>query len=552
MAQGVELFRLLASLVLNTEEFDDGVEGADKKAKGFFKGFESGITKLSSTMNVLGTVGGTAVDIVKGVAQAGLSMVEVAADMQSLEEGMASAFEGMEAEAAKAFEAVGEANNIATLRLQKSGLAIFQQFTTAGMDSAAALDNMQLTLGLAADAAAKYDISLEDATERMRSFLRGNAEAADSIGLSVTEFDRNHLAGTLYDGKKWADLTEQQRQFVLLMHAENQYRQGGIFGWGAKEAQNWSNTVNNLSSAWEKAQGIMGKKIMIALIPALEDLTDWIVRNPQVFEDIGTIFGEIAEALVSAFQSLLTFIDAHGEDITKFFDGLAKVFSGEMDLFAFLGGGWNAAPEPIADERGAAQRQAAIDYLTGEGTYHAMVKAFGGSNAATEAIRKKYLSDDEEISADVAAQFVDDAMANLQREIDNANLTADVEVRATGLDSLLSLASRGLNALGNWFLGDRPSEDQAATYNAKGLEYVPYDDYYTRLHRGESVLNRVEAENWRAAQRGGMMGFDPAALGAAVAAALAGVTVNIDGHTAGALLTPYVSKEQYKETWKRR
>ena len=88
--------------------------------------------------------------------------------------------------------------------------------------------------------------------------------------------------------------------------------------------------------------------------------------------------------------------------------------------------------------------------------------------------------------------------------------------------------------------------------NAKGLDYVPFDDYPAMLHRGETVLNRVEAEDWRAAKRGENMGFDPAAVGDAVKAALAGVSISMDGRTVGALVTPYVSREQAAEAWRRR
>lgn len=38
--------------------------------------------------------------------------------------------------------------------------------------------------------------------------------------------------------------------------------------------------------------------------------------------------------------------------------------------------------------------------------------------------------------------------------------------------------------------------------NAKGLNYVPFNDYISRLHRGEAVLTAREAEEWRAEQAG--------------------------------------------------
>ena len=34
-------------------------------------------------------------------------------------------------------------------------------------------------------------------------------------------------------------------------------------------------------------------------------------------------------------------------------------------------------------------------------------------------------------------------------------------------------------------------------YSAGGLDYVPYDGYSAVLHRGESVLTKSEAEDWR-------------------------------------------------------
>ena len=541
MAGGIELFKLMAKLVLDTGDFDDDIDKSKSKVKGFFGGAESGMTKVSSAMNVVSHVGSTVVGVVKGIASAGLGLASTAADMEAMQQSYSEAFRGMEDQATAAFARVSQTNNVETRRLQESGIAFFRQFTSAGMDSNSALNAMESALGYAADAAAAYNISLEDASSMMRSFLRGNVEAGESIGLFVNQATRDDLANTLFDGKKWEELNEQQRQFALLTHVNSTYSMSRVLGQGAREMNNWSNVLGNLSSAWNDAQAIMGEEIMIALIPALQELTQWIKDNPDLFNSLGSTFGEIAKSFVSAFKELLIFISENKDSIIGFIDGLGKLFKG-----------FQKPPQMTAEEQNAKQRQAAIDYLTGNGTYDAMIKAFGGSNAATEALREQFLSAEEEIPADVAAQWVDDAMADLQRDLDNAHLTANVEIQPTGLDPLISLLSRGASAVSNWFWGDRPSADQAASYNAKGLEYVPYDDYYTRLHRGESVLNRVEAADWRAAQRGGMGGIDPAALGAAVAAAMQGVTVNIDGRTAGALLTPHVSREQGREAWKRR
>lgn len=54
---------------------------------------------------------------------------------------------------------------------------------------------------------------------------------------------------------------------------------------------------------------------------------------------------------------------------------------------------------------------------------------------------------------------------------------------------------------------------------ASGTPYVPYDNFYSRLHRGEMVLTRQQAEDYRS-KRAQDFEFDYAQMGAAVGAAI--------------------------------
>lgn len=85
--------------------------------------------------------------------------------------------------------------------------------------------------------------------------------------------------------------------------------------------------------------------------------------------------------------------------------------------------------------------------------------------------------------------------------------------------------------------GNGTSSEEAGRSFAGGLNYVPQDSYVAKLHKGEAVLNKVEADKWRG-------GFDVDALASrfasSVADALSGMAVTMDkgavvGHLAPAM-----------------
>ena len=80
--------------------------------------------------------------------------------------------------------------------------------------------------------------------------------------------------------------------------------------------------------------------------------------------------------------------------------------------------------------------------------------------------------------------------------------------------------------------------------NAKGLDFVPYNDYLTRLHFGEAILTRTEAQDWR--ESGGSKQEDSSmVLGAinALTDALKNLVLEADGQAIGRLAARYGASE---------
>ena len=83
---------------------------------------------------------------------------------------------------------------------------------------------------------------------------------------------------------------------------------------------------------------------------------------------------------------------------------------------------------------------------------------------------------------------------------------------------------------------------------ATGLDYVPYNNFSARLHEGEAVLTKAEATLWRSGGQVQSPASDYDRLAGAIASALAGTSVQMDGQAVGVLVAPTVSREFGRQT----
>ena len=69
-----------------------------------------------------------------------------------------------------------------------------------------------------------------------------------------------------------------------------------------------------------------------------------------------------------------------------------------------------------------------------------------------------------------------------------------------------------------------------------------------RLHEGEAVLTKAEATLWRSGGQVQSPAIDYDRLAGAIASALAGTSVQMDGQAVGVLVAPTVSREFGRQT----
>ena len=191
-----ELFALAGTISIDNSGAIKGIDeavGAAEKSESKFASVFKGIAAAAATY-----LSATA------IWNFGKQMVEAAANVEAETAQFEAAFNDLGDSAKEAFGRIEESTGTLSTRLQVVGTKAFSQFKGSGMEATDALATMEDYLNLAADAAAYYDMSLEETDGLLRSFVRGNTEAGDRLGLFTSETQRNEAAMERY-GKKFIE-----------------------------------------------------------------------------------------------------------------------------------------------------------------------------------------------------------------------------------------------------------------------------------------------------------------------------------------------------------
>lgn len=574
----MKLFELFATLSLDTKQFQGDVNKAvtlgEKLSGAISSKVTAGTVALGNAMYDVAKRGMTM------LANLGKSAVQSAAEVRAEQAQFESTFGEMGEAAANVFKGIGNETNILSTRLRGVGTKAFAQFAGAGMEGADAMAAMERYTKLAADAAAYYDISLEDADTRLRSFLRGNTEAGDAIGLFTSESQRNSYAVEMY-GKKWQDLTEEQRNMLLLNVAEDIYRQSGAMGQAAREGSNWANVTANLQEAWRQTLGVIGAPIVDALTPLVETVTAKL-QAPETQAAISAFAGKVGEIASATFDNFATLLEVISGDTSGVEEGstLDNIITFCRHIAAWVSE--NPGVLTFFEAFAAAVVAMNISPLGLLALISALVAAnWDTIKAAWEGI-STFVHNAWDGLVGFFSETVPEAFKQMLENIKtwwNDNVITPINNAISALESFLGIKSTktvtvdiqykngfgydeelGFDPLStpisDWPEGYAPRgyDLTPPVYKRVGMDYVPHDNYLASLHEGEAVLTKAEATEWRRGESGGSgdMSWLPGAIASAVRNGLQGVRVLMDGETVGNLVTNTISENLMQQAWEER
>lgn len=281
----------------------------DKSLDDISDSSESASGRIISAFKKIGGVVATvfAVDKIK---EFGKSCVDAAADAEAASSQFTQVFGDLEGDAKKSLSDIADETGMLQNRMKGSYTQIAAFAKTTGMDTSDAMDLANRSMRAVADSAAFYDRSLEETTESLQSFLKGNYENDAALGLSSTETTRNAAANELY-GKSFNELSEAQKQLTLLQMVEDANAASGALGQAARESDTWTNQVGNLKQAWTDFKALLGSNFLDTAVGAVKKLSGaiqtvteklpemvrWFKEHESVIKGVATAIGILVSAI---------------------------------------------------------------------------------------------------------------------------------------------------------------------------------------------------------------------------------------------------------------
>lgn len=335
---GIEDYAKLQSEIGYTTEKIKKLEAESSKVRQTLINVGQGMQNAGSKMTSVGS--SLSKTVTPAVLALGVAGIKFAADAAAMESQFEQTFVNNLGDATKSIEELSTEVGALPNRIKPAFTAMAAFGNVAGMDAAESLELAERATRVAADSAAYYDKSLEDATESLQSFLKGNYANDAALGISATETTRNTKANELY-GQSFNDLSEAQKQLTLLAMVEEGNELSGALGQAARESEQLTNQMGNLQQQSKDTLAQIAAPLIEPTIEVIKDLGDVLVDVAEWFTSLDPEMQKFIMKTLAISAAAGPVLSAAGTAVTtvgKLAEGLGRLNIDFSGLLGFLAG----------------------------------------------------------------------------------------------------------------------------------------------------------------------------------------------------------------------
>lgn len=512
------------NIIPRVQQIVTGVGTATVEAISYLRETNSAIDLLVTAFEfaaTAATVAGTAI----GASMAGKAIANIATIFTA----NASALAFFTAESGKAAVAEATLNGVFSVSEIAVGVLTGQiSLATAAQYAWNTAINAN-PIGLIAAAVAALAIGIGKATKAHKDFVKelaGEPQTVEEARAKVEELEQQYeeaskarleafssdagFSGDTVEMERLAEAIKQAKQNLADLEAQEQA--------AAEEAAKPANVIKAASEEYAAAaQSILEdyQNTYTTIYNGLHDVGSAFTSQIEVakmsWDDfMGNLKGntEVLQQIDEDFAFVSEKADLAGISVDGLSQYLASMSTGEQagflaglrDELEDMSGGTEGLSKKLAELMDNVSAYEAAGTETSDGLALAVENVNARMQEAADSYVEKVGDLDMEAEATEAAT---NTMSGLVAGIDSS--TPGVLDK---LDSLASqMKSRLTNSFANYTLTIKANIKGSNVPGAKsGLDYVPYDDYLVRLHKGEKVLTAEEARAYRAGKSAGASG----------------------------------------------
>lgn len=529
-----EVFKLLGTIAIDASGVETTLNDTSEKTAVFSENVQKHFRNIAATAALVFSL-----DKLKDFGQ---GCIEAYADIAANEAAFTQIMGDYTDEATAKLQGLEAQTGVASYRMMNHFTMLTSRYLKHGYSMEEATDLAAQGMLVAADAAAMYNMSLDEAVGHLNSYINGSYEGGEAISLFArdTEMAQKAVAqGFITDPKQWADLKEGERQVVRLNDAVQQLADGKVTGQSLLESGSYQNQIANLTSHWQRFKAVIGEplteEVILPVVEKLVEFLKWCADNPDTLKNV---FGKLGEGLsntvgqvLDGFIKICKYLVEHEGALTATVTAIGLAFAGValathpiltalaaiVSFIMWLAGNDREdylaniqETKPVAEQYAGkyahwtdAQKDAALDYL-----YGADIQNDKWMAKASIAMQDAGLSDDdiriyqEDVSAalrdgdyyiTIEDTWFDEATeTQMQGQLDEMGLEATVTMVPDYSQMQYSDVQAYIDSGGTYVPGYN-----ADGSHASGLDRVPFDGYRAILHKDEAVLNAANAAVWR-------------------------------------------------------